>query len=79
LLCYKGLVIGRLECTFYAEHLKNPDLYKEIIDDIFDGDNEESIITEYPCFRKVNVRDYFRELFHGEEKYGRVIYLEEVD
>ena len=79
MLCYRGNVIGRLECTFYAEHLKKPDLYKEIIDEIFDGDNEESIITKYTCFRKVNVSDYFSILFHGEEEYGRVIYLEEVD
>ena len=33
----------------------------------------------YKCFRGKNIDEYFRILFHGEEKYGRVVYLEELD
>ena len=33
----------------------------------------------YKCFREVSVGEYFRILFRGEEKYGRVVYLEEID
>ena len=33
----------------------------------------------YKCFRGKSINEYFRILFHGEEKYGRVVYLEELD
>jgi hypothetical protein len=52
-------------------------VYKDVIREFFPR-NYRSLST-YKCFNLVKVEHYFKVLFEGEKKYGRVIWIEEMD
>ena len=70
-----GLVITRLECSFYIDRVYKPKCYREIVDLIFPGSEENVVNAEWT--RLVKVEDYFRALHLGEKYFGRTILLEE--
>ena len=73
-----GACISRLEVSFYNSSLLLPDIYTNIINEIFPS-NQEGKIFNLKCFTPVKVRDYFKTLFEGEKKHGRFIFLEELE
>lgn len=51
-------------------------MYKEVIQEFFPRKGRS--LSIYECFNQVKVEHYFKTLFAGEKKYGRVIFIEEM-
>ena len=79
----KGFALCRLEVSFYGSELKESSVYLDIIKKAFYRNkilkNNKTNLIDYECFYKATTKDYFEVLFKGEKKYGRTIFLEEID
>jgi hypothetical protein len=69
-------VCSRIEFSFYGDILKNPSIYKDIIRGFFPRNSK--YLSTYKCFYQLNVEYYYKKLFEGEKKYGRVIFIKEM-
>jgi len=87
LFTYNGYSTCRIEVSFYGNQLKSIETYKSIIETLYPGreiiedkyKKKAGKLTHLPCFSDVKVGDYFRTLFEGEKKFGRFIFLEELN
>ena len=76
MLSYDKYVCSRIEFSFYGDVLKDPYVYKEVIQEFFPRKGRS--LSIYECFNQVKVEHYFKTLFAGEKKHGRVIFIEEM-
>jgi hypothetical protein len=89
LFSYNGLVDTRLEVSFYSTKLKKPKViifiyilifkvYRNIIKYFFPRGTRgkyKNKIVNYPCFNRAYAKDYWKILFSGEKKFGRVVHI----